>query len=73
MAARLTWKGRHLWLAEERTTGSVFKRNGWRWSLDKRTGPRAMSEPYEAEADARQDLESEVRRLLKEAGCEVEP
>lgn len=72
MAARLEWKGRHMWLGDERTTGCIFKRNGWRWSLDKRTGPRKMSEPYESEADCRRDCESEVRRLLKYAGVEVE-
>lgn len=29
---------------------------------------RRVSEPYQREEDARQDCESEVRRLLKEAG-----
>jgi hypothetical protein len=29
--------------------------------------------PYEDPEDAFQDCESEVRRLLKEAGCEVAP
>ena len=30
-------------------------------------------DPYESEEDCRRDCETEVRRLLKEAGVEVDP
>jgi hypothetical protein len=82
MAARLEWKnktafGGDLMLGgwpmasvwSERGRGGVFK--GARWeipNLDCTSGG-----PYESAADAFTDCESEVRRLLKEAGCEVEP
>lgn len=36
-----------------------------------RIGRKVASDPYESMVDCMQDCESEVRRLLKEAGVEV--
>lgn len=73
MAARLTWDGERLLLGgfEGWTLGAV-RREGKRWrAVLNRMADRAQE--YEHIADAMQDLESEVRRLLKEVGCEVDP
>jgi hypothetical protein len=67
MAAKLRWDGRLLMLGEV-MVGEAHPLNGWRY----RVAPRQWSKTYEDEADCRQDLESEVRRLLKDAGVDVE-
>lgn len=74
MAARLEWNRRWLmlggWrLGEVEPSGASWTPVVTRWPAlaDERLTPR------EDEADARQDLESEVRRLLKKAGVEVDP
>lgn len=71
MAAKLEWNGGWLmlggWrLGEVESGGSAWTPIVTRWpaKTDEHLTPR------EDEADARQDLESEVRRLLKEAGVD---
>lgn len=73
MAARLEWHGDELKLGGRRgwTLGAVRKKERGMWfavpnrDAETRTG-------YERVTDAMQDLESEVRRLLKEAGVVLE-
>ena len=67
MAAQLEWEGRMLMLGPI-MVGEVHPTRAWRY----RIAPRQWSQPYQDEADCRQDLESEVRRLLKEAGVTCE-
>jgi hypothetical protein len=73
MAARLTWKGNELYLgrtkmAEVRERGSERRMYpDYEYVL----GPEdKISDPYQNKADARQACETEVRRLLKNAGAE---
>jgi len=71
MAAKLTWSTGYLWLgqlplAHMRHTG----RKGWQWTLTGH-GWRSAPSRYETKEDAQQDCESEVRRLLKDAGVDV--
>lgn len=72
MAARLEWKGHNLYLgewrvAEVRTLGPKWFR--FRAPCDTLVEGK---QDYETAADAFQDCESEVRRLLKDAGVGVE-
>lgn len=75
MAARLEWHGPELKMGpfvvglvvtnkKEKTHYGVVQAYG-KWSVEQT--------PYQSLLDCMQDLESEVRRLLKEAGCEVGP
>lgn len=79
MAAKLEWDGRVLDLSLWPDTGIGrvgivrARMDGAGWEYITNVGARAVSGVYEAEADARQDCTSEVRRLLREAGVEVEP
>jgi hypothetical protein len=73
MAAKLEWDRRWLMLGPWRLGEVEPTPAGWvpivsRWPArgDKRMTPR------EDEQDARQDLHDEVRRLLHEAGVELE-
>lgn len=71
MAAKLEWVGYNLYLGE------------WRLAEVRTLGPKRFrfrapcdalgdgKREYESAQDAFQDCESEVRRLLKEAGVEV--
>lgn len=72
MAAKLAWFGDRLKLGgcDGWTLGVVRREFGrWRAVLNRLSGQRAG---YESMDEARQDLESEVRSLLKAAGVEVE-
>jgi len=79
MTAKLMWDGRilDLCLWPEAGVGRVgmvrTRCDGVEYDYVTSVGERRVSEPYQREADARQDCESEVRRLLKDAGVEVEP
>lgn len=75
MAARLEWSGAELGVGpfcvgrvisneETRTHHAVVEARG-RWPVE--------DAPYESILDCMQDLESEVHRLLKKAGVEVDP
>ncbi len=65
MAAKLEWKIGSLWLGRIEVA-----RTEWRGGYAHRyqIGGHDWSQSYQDEADCRQDLESEVRRLLKDAG-----
>lgn len=73
MAAKLEWDGDELMLGGK---------DGWTLGAVRREGPlfRAVvnrsdvrtRDRYEDRGDAAQDLDSEVRRLLKDAGVEAE-
>lgn len=72
MAAKLEWCGEQLMLGGMQgwTMGAVHK-EGKRWRgaiLNRMAGPVRA---YESITDAMQHLESEVRRLLKEAGVDL--
>lgn len=72
MAARLEWDGERLMLggAAGWTLGAVRKEGKrWRAVLNRMAG---AAPSYESITDAMQDLESEVRRLMRDAGVEVE-
>lgn len=82
MAAKLAWDGDKLVLEHrdgftqgERVVAEVRTRcAGSEYDfvlLRGRDGINEVSEPYQNGADARQDCEAEVRRLLKSAGVEV--
>jgi hypothetical protein len=71
MAAKLEWFGDSLRLGGEDgwTLGALREESGmWRGVLN-RMAERMTG--HEEKEDARQDLESEVRRLLKEAGVDL--
>jgi len=71
MATKLEWHGERLTLGgiEGWTLGAVRKEGKrWRAVLNRMAG---AAPSYESITDAMQDLESEVRRLLKEVGVEV--
>jgi len=76
MTATLEWNGRTLMMIAHggaiREVGEVRGKRG-EWVYELRRGLTIqVSDPYELIGDARHDAESEVRRLLKEAGviCE---
>jgi len=88
MAAKLTWDGRildlELWPGvgvdrvgmirmHERVAIIRMHERGVNYEFITNVGERRVSAPYQTEADARQDCESEVRRLLKEAGVDLAP
>lgn len=65
MTAKLAWRSGDLWLGRMWVAGIEWRAaDGYRYKIPHRPD----SEPYQSAADARQDAESEVRRLLKEAG-----
>lgn len=82
MAAKLEWKEQHAF-------GARLMLGGWMLAETYRLGGKrgtahvfkfsltdtavTESQPYESLADCMADCESEVRRLLKEAGVEVMP
>jgi len=82
MTASLRWQKKRLvasadepWL-DGAEVGRVrrYGVGGWGYTASvKDVAKDTEAEAYECERDARQDLESEVRRLLKEAGVEVGP
>lgn len=79
MAARLEWKDRHAF-------GGYLFLGGWQLGAFWRESKKGKREfhyelqnsecthggPYESADDAAQDLEAEVRRLLRESGVVVE-
>jgi hypothetical protein len=73
MAAKLEWRGDALWLGDfvlgetKRVTGVTGVTRTWRYWAG-----RNQSELYESISECQQDCESEVRRLLKTAGVEIE-
>lgn len=71
MAAKLEWRKGSLWLGAIEVAETV----GWGTDEGVRFKPSggAWSDPYQDPADLQQDCESEVRRLLREAGIEVMP
>lgn len=72
MAAKLEWIADELRHAGEgHVLGTLRTRAEgieYDWVLGSETAYSFVSEPYENKADARQDCEREVRRLIKEAG-----
>jgi len=70
MAAKLRWSKGSLWLGALKVADTV----GWGDDEGVRFRPAGgeWSDPYQAPSDLQQDCESEVRRLLKEAGVEVQ-
>jgi hypothetical protein len=76
MAARLEWHGERLmhgayWCAEVRARCGGQEYDYVTYVREQDVERGAVSEPYQDKADAMQDAESEVRRLLREAGVEV--
>lgn len=70
MAAKLEWAKGALTLGGLIVAGTTLERRGWEYRIPSVDGLEGG--PYESLSDARQDCESEVRRLLKEAGVDVE-
>lgn len=72
MAAKLEWKDRGLrlgiWELAYVMSGAKDTKH-FMYVID---SGHVVSEDYEKESDCRQDCESEVRRLLKEAGVTLE-
>jgi len=72
MAAKLTWEDRGLklgiWELAYVMSGSRDEKR-YMYVID---SGHVVSEEYESEADCRQDCETEVRRLLREAGVTLE-
>jgi len=71
MAAKLTWLGDSLMLGVFRAV--EVRRFGPKWHGYRAPATAINFVSVETDEDAKQDAESEVRRLLKEAGVEVEP
>lgn len=74
MAEKLVWRDGEIWVG--------LYLGGWRlaavWRVAPKTwdavnfgGPNNLDEVWETKEDAMQDVEREVRRLLREAGVEV--
>lgn len=76
--ARLTWYRGWLRLGRLAIARMAEDMDGWRYRVSRpRKWSGAASQPnvsdaYERAKDCRADCEAEVRRLLKEAGVEVE-
>lgn len=72
MAAKLEWRGDVLMMGpwELARVGEV-PGVGMCYAIP--DAERGVHGPYEDAADAQQDCESEVRRLLRESGVEVAP
>lgn len=65
MAAKLTWKIGYLWLGRIELAKTEWRSgHAHRYQI----GGHDWSKSYENDADMRQDCETEVRSLLKEAG-----
>ena len=73
MAAKLEWIGDRLLVGPFVLGCTERRRTGVYAVLNTARGEEDLGMPREDGADAVQDLETEVRRLLKEAGVEVEP
>lgn len=82
MAAKLVWDDDHLmlggpdgWALAYLDDGNQHEREpgAWRYVLTASKGRGSYGEWAQRKEDARQDCESEARRLLKEAGVEVAP
>lgn len=71
MAAKLEWDGDELKLGRW-TLARVGKVLSLGWMYGIPDAESGLHGPYEEPADAQQDAESEVRRLLKDAGIVVE-
>lgn len=69
MAINLVWKNGALTCGGLILAGTTLERRGWEYRISSTDG--LSGGPYESLSDARQDAESEVRRLLKEAGVEL--
>jgi hypothetical protein len=70
MPVMLKWKGDELFLGKTKMAEVRASTHGDHAVYV--LGPEdKVSEPYESPEDARQDCETEVRRLLKAAGAEV--
>lgn len=67
MAAKLEWKGDELRLGPWTLARICQVLNlGWHYAIP--DAENGLHGPYEEPGDARQDAESEVRRLLRDAG-----
>lgn len=76
MAARLEWtNGNDLVLGKKWVLATILKERGqWRMLLIAHKGALPCEKDlYERLGDCKTDCMREVRRLLKEAGCEVMP
>jgi hypothetical protein len=73
MAAKLTWDGDRFMLGGKGgwTLGAVRSEGGLFRAVLNRSDV-ATRERYEDRGDAAQDLEAEVRRLLRDAGVDVQ-
>lgn len=67
MAAKLEQRRGAVWLGEFRLASTEHVAGGWRY-----VAGLTISTPRETRSDALNDAESEVRRLLKEAGVDCE-
>lgn len=73
MAAKLEWDGDELMLGgKDGWTLGAVRQQGALFRAVLNRSDVATREEYEDRGDAAQDLDSEVRRLLKDAGVEVE-
>lgn len=72
MAARLEWNGNAVQMGPF-VLGFTESMSGRHRFVVRNGRQDKPSDAYESLVDCMQDCESEVRRLLKEAGCEVEP
>lgn len=70
MAAKLEWRHGALLLGTLIVGRVALNHGGWNYAIPSSGGENGG--PYESMTDAQQDAEAEVRRLLKDAGIEVE-
>jgi hypothetical protein len=73
MAAKLEVNRRGVWLGKLRLAAFVEDAHGCATKYVVADGKHDPSKHYEEPEDCRWDAESEVRRLLREAGIEVVP
>jgi hypothetical protein len=74
MAAKLKWRNNVLTVGGAALYVGISDAEDGHWEAfgDMSYGT-LLEQRWENDADARQDCEAEVRRLLREAGVEVEP
>jgi hypothetical protein len=69
MAAKIEWQHGALLLGTLIVGRVTLNHGGWNYAISSAGGESGG--PYESMTDAKQDAESEVRRLLKAAGVDV--
>lgn len=72
MAAKLEWSGDALMLGSLRVAQIVLTHKWWRFKIPVNDRSNFFSVGHDKADDCRAAAESEVRRLLKEAGVEIE-